>query len=556
MTTGEDRVPSLADELLTLQLSAEPLGATLLGVPGHDDRLADVTEAAEQVTRAAAVDIAARADALVAAGTGDVVTAKVIAQQAGALVDRIDARMPEYTVTDIFVGPAASLLTYLPMIVLPDADRADAFLTRLRAVPEHLEQVADRHRAGVAAGRVPVRRGVDAAIAHLDRYLGTDPAADPLLAQQPAGELDVAAFTEERARIVTEVVRPALAGYRAALVDEIAEHGRPEDRPGLCALPGGDAAYAALSRVHTTTELSPEELHQTGLDVIESLRDEYAELGSRVFGTSDQAEIFHHLTSDPRLRWRDAEEMIEHARAAVERAEEAAPRFFGRLPGQRCRVEPVPAAEAPGAPAAYYMPPSLDGLRSGVYFANTDRAHERDRFLAEATAFHEAVPGHHFQLTIAMELTELPLVRRLADVNAYSEGWGLYTERLAEEMGLYSDDVSRFGMLGLDSMRAGRLVVDTGLHAKGWSRAQAVDYLRANTPLSDLEIGNEVDRYIAYPGQALSYMVGRLEIQRVRAAAEARLGDRFDIRAFHDLVLGGGPLPLTVLAEVVEAWQG
>ncbi len=550
MTTGDETVLALADELLGLQLEAESLGATLLGVPGYEDRLGDPSEDAGQAQRARAVAIAARADALVAAGVGDLVTAKVIAQQARSVVDRVDAREVEYTITDIFVGPAAALLTYLPMVVPDGAAGGQAFLTRLRAVPDYLAAVAERHRAGVAAGRVPVRRLVDSAVAHLDRYLDLDPIADPLLARPVEG------FAAAQAQIVAELVRPAFARYRAVLADEIAQHGRPDDRTGLCALPGGDAAYAALSRIHTTTDKTPEELHQTGLDLIAALREEYAELGSRVFGTTDQAEIFQRLITDPQLRWRDAEELIAHARASIERAEAAAPQWFGTLPGQRCQVEPVPAAEAPGAPAAYYMQPSLDGLRAGVYYANTDRAQERDRFVAEVTAFHEAVPGHHFQLTIAMERTDLPLLRRLADVNAYSEGWGLYSERLAEEMGLYSDDVARIGMLAMDSLRAGRLVVDTGLHAKGWSREQALAYLRENTPLAAVEIENEVDRYTAFPGQALSYMVGRLELQRIRAEAEARLGDRFDIRAFHDLVLGGGPLPLTVLAEVVAAWEG
>jgi uncharacterized protein (DUF885 family) len=217
-------------------------------------------------------------------------------------------------------------------------------------------------------------------------------------------------------------------------------------------------------------------------------------------------------------------------------------------------VEPVPEVDAPSAPAAYYMIPSIDGTRPGIYFANTDKAEQRDRFTAEVIAFHEAVPGHHFQFSIAQELTDLPLLRRVVTVNAYGEGWGLYTERLADEMGLYSSDLYRLGMLAMDSLRAGRLVVDTGLHAKGWSRQQATDYLRDNTPLSDLEIGNETDRYIAYLGQALSYMVGRLEIQRIRARAESTLGAAFDIRSFHDVVLGSGSLPLTVLDGVVSRW--
>jgi len=239
----------------------------------------------------------------------------------------------------------------------------------------------------------------------------------------------------------------------------------------------------------------------------------------------------------------------------VTRAEAAVPQWFGRLASSQCKVEPVPEVDAPSTPAAFYMWPSMDGRRPGIYFANTYRAEERDRFVSEVMAFHEAVPGHHFQIALGQELTHLPLFRRVVTPNAYAEGWGLYSERLADEMGLYTSETDRLGMLAMDSMRAGRLVVDTGMHAKGWSRAQAVAFLRDNTPMSDLEIGNEIDRYIAYPGQALSYMVGRLEIQRMRRDAQERLGEKFDIRAFHDVVLTNGALPLAVLDEVVRAWQ-
>jgi uncharacterized protein (DUF885 family) len=217
-------------------------------------------------------------------------------------------------------------------------------------------------------------------------------------------------------------------------------------------------------------------------------------------------------------------------------------------------LEPVPAADAPGAPAAYYLEPTVDGKRSGTYYANTYQATERFRHTAEVIAFHEAIPGHHFQISTALGLTELPLLRRIVGFTAYVEGWGLYTERLAQEMGLYSDDIALLGMVAMDSLRAGRLVVDTGLHAKGWSRQQAIDYLRENSPLPLLEIESEVDRYIAYPGQALSYMVGRLELQRLRREAAEALGSRFDIRQFHDLVLGVGSLPLNVLDAVVSRW--
>lgn len=549
-------VRELADELLGLQSELDPLNATMLGVPGYDDTLPDPSVEAQQALRARAAHVAERASQVNQAtlGEDDATTVAVVMQQARAVLDKIDARMVEYTVTDNnYVGPAAYLLTLMPVATLSSPTDADAYLDRLRGVPAYLRAVADRHRGGGAAGRIPVRRLVESAVAHLDRHLA-DPAGDPLLAVQPA--FDSQDFAGERARLVRDMVRPALASYRQVLAEELATGARPDSQPGLCWLPGGEEAYAALSRVHTTTDRTPDELHQLGLDVVASLRDEYAEVGSRVFGTTDQGEIFERLGSDPSMRWSNGEELLAHARAAISRAEAELPKWFGILPGQQCQVQPVPAAEAPGAPFAYYFQPSLDGRRPGVYYANTFRAEERDRFLSEVTAFHEAVPGHHLQLTTAIERTDLPLLRRLADINATIEGWALYAERLADEMGLYSDDVARLGMLAMDSMRAGRLVVDTGLHAKGWTRTQAVGYLRENTPLSPLELGQEVDRYIAYAAQALSYMTGRLEIQRIRAEARQRLGSRFDIRSFHDLFLRNAPLPLGVLDEVVARWSG
>ncbi|GAA5191928.1 hypothetical protein GCM10023322_50410 [Rugosimonospora acidiphila] len=548
-----DSAAGLANEMTTAMFEASPLSASLLGLPGYDELLGDPSERAEQELRERMLGLGERADRLTGSTVDDddAVTLAVVAQQARALIDSVDAHTTEYAISGHFSAPAASLLSFLPMITLPDKERAEAFLTRLRAVPDYLSGVLRRHREGLAAGRSPVAHLVRGAIAHLDRYLA-DPAADPLL--RPQAPVDYPSFGPERERLLAEVVRPAFAAYRDALATEFSEVGRPEDRSGLRWLPGGEQMYAALSRAHTSTGRSPEELHRTGLDLIAGLAEEYAEVGSRVFGTTDLATIFERLRGDPALRWRDADELLDAARAAIERAEAAAGAWFGRLPAGRCRVEPVPAADAPAAPPAYYMAPSLDGTRPGVYYANTYRAHERGRQTSEASAFHEAVPGHHFQRAVLMERRDLPLLRQCASVTAYTEGWGLYCERLADEMGLYSGDVDRLGMLTLDSMRAGRLVVDTGLHFKGWSRQQAIDYLTANTPMALLEIATEVDRYISAPGQALSYMVGRLEIQRIRAEATRSLGERFDIRQFHDVVLGGGPLPLSVLDEVVARW--
>ncbi|MQA12042.1 MAG: DUF885 family protein [Pseudonocardiaceae bacterium] len=550
MAAEADDVATLADELQEALFTAEPLGATLLGIPGYDDQLGDPSAEGRRVIRARLDDIRSRARAVEPADD-DRITRDVLIQQAESTIDQIDARLEEYTIAPQFWAPAAGLLYLFPMIQLPSEKHGRDYLARLAGIPDYLAAVLARHREGVAAGRTPVAPLVRAAIEHLDRYLA-EPAADPLAKPKPPEGSD--SFARQRDQLLSELVRPAFAHYRKVLEAEIEPHARTEERPGLCWLPEGESTYPALIRVHTTTERSADELHQTGLDVIAGLAEEFAEIGSRVFGTSDRQQIFHRLRTDPTLRWSDGDELLSSARTAIERAEAEAPKWFGRLPEQRCVVEPVPESEAHGAPPAFYMQPALDGSRPGTYFANTYQAQQRDRYTSEVIAFHEAVPGHHLQLSLAGQLTDLPLFRRIASVNAYSEGWGLYSERLAAEMGLYSGDLDRLGMLAEDSLRAGRLVVDTGLHAKGWTRQQAVDYLLENTPTAPVEIESEVDRYISYPAQALAYMVGRLEIQRIRADAERRLADAFDIRAFHDIVLGNGPLPMTVLSDVVGGW--
>ncbi len=549
-------IAQLADELIDVLFDVAPLEASLLGFRDREDKLTDYSEAGEAAADARLADVAARAEAVDPAGLDDAgrTTRAVILQQVETERDLLAVRGVEYTVTDSFFAPAPATLSFLPMTGITEPAHADGYLARLAGLPALLDAIAVRHRAGIAAGRLPVRRLAEATVEHFTRYLAS-PADDPLRRPEPAAGsgTDAAAFRTDRDRLLAEVVHPAVGRYRDAVADVVA-HGRPDDRAGLCWLLGGDEFYAKATKVHTTTTRTPDELHQTGLDVLAGLTEEYAAAGERAFGTGELSEILQRLRTDPAMRWRDADELLRAARSAIRRAEQVAPQWFGRLPSQSCIVEAVPAAEAPGAPGAYYMQPAMDGSRPGTYYANTHDAEKRDRYSAESVAFHEGVPGHHFQLTIAQELTDLPLLRRLASITAFDEGWGLYAERLADEMGLYSDDIARLGMLSEDSMRACRLVVDTGLHAKGWSRQTAVDFMVANTATSRVEIETEVDRYISAPGQALAYMVGRLEIQRIRAAAAATLGDRFDLRAFHDVVLGNGPLPMSVLDDVVGAW--
>ncbi|GAB2749904.1 DUF885 domain-containing protein [Amycolatopsis magusensis] len=543
-------VDELAQEFLDLHFEHQPMLPLMLGLGIPDRQLPDFGAEAQAGYRARYLELGRRAREASPQSPEEETTRLALIDFAQSEVDLLDARVTDFSVSDMQVGPAQHLLLFLPVPSVADEASARAHLDRLREVPAYLAAAIVRHQAGLADGLRAPEFLVDAGIASLNRYLNA-PEDDPLR-RTPGVELD--GYAEEQDRLLTEVVRPALERYRDFLVRELKPGARGADQPGICWQPEGKARYAALARVYTTTDRTPEELHATGLEMIEKLAGECRELGARVFGTDDLPEIFRRLREDPELRWRDGEELLEGARAAIRRAGAVAPQWFGRVPEQVCEVTSIPEAEAEGGTIAYYIEPSLDGSRPGVYYANTHRAEERPRYTSEAIAFHEAIPGHHFQLCTALNLTELPLVRRVMSVDAYLEGWGLYTERLADEMGLYSDDLSRFGMLTQDSMRAGRLVVDTGMHALGWSRQQAVDFLVEHTPMARLEIELEIDRYAGCPGQALAYMVGRLEIQRMRAEAEAALGDRFDIRAFHDVVLGAGIVPLPVLDHVVRTW--
>ena len=547
----------LADEVLVADNAQHPLLATLDGFRDHDDRLSDHSEAGDAAAVATWNDILARTRALdpAALSAGDRVTCAVIRTHAQAAVDRLEARGVEFTVTAYQVAPAAGLLVAMPMIGITDPAHAAAYLTRLRGIPAMLHTVADRHRAGVAAGRLPVRRLVEAAIEHLDRHLaGRD--TKPLRRPHPPADsaVDSAAFAADRDRLIDDVVRPAFATYRTVLAEEIAPHGRPDEHAGLCRLPGGEEIYEHMVRAYTTVARSAEELHRTGLELIERLAGEYRAIGGRLFGPIEVPELFRRMREDPALRWRDGDEILNTARAAVARAEAAAPQWFGRLPLGRCTVRAVPDDDAPDAPTGNYLRAALDGSRAAIYFANTHKPRERDRYTGEAIAFHEVVPGHHLQVGLAQELPDLPPMRRVIPIDAFAEGWGLYAERLADEMGLYSDDLARLGMLACDSTRAARLVADTGIHALGWSRQRAVDFFRTHTPMPPVDIEREINRYIADPGQALAYMVGRLEIERIRRRAQAALGERFDIRAFHDTVLANGEIPLDALADVVDGW--
>ncbi|MCO4745844.1 MAG: DUF885 domain-containing protein [Proteobacteria bacterium] len=451
-------------------------------------------------------------------------------------------------------------LNYLPEIQpLENIHDAEVLMQRWNAIPGSIEQSIEALKRGAADGWYANAESTERVIAQIEGELAKPTAEwvlySPALAKVEAfSDEDAASFAEDLMGSVDEGIRPALQAYVDFLKAEILPNARPNDASGLSTLPDGATCYAALVRNFTTLDVSAEDRHTVGLAQLESIHDEFREIGGRVYEIDDLAAIFEKLRTDESLYFETSEQVQAKADEALDRATEAMDGAFGILPQAECIVRPVPDYEAPYTTIAYYRRPNPDGSKPGEYFVNTYAPDTRPRHEAEVLAFHEAIPGHHLQIAISQELPGLPMFRKHMGQTAFVEGWGLYSERLADEMGLYSGDVDRLGMLSFDAWRAARLVVDTGIHHKGWSREQAIAFLEENTPLAKNNIDNEVDRYITMPGQALAYKTGQLEILDMRAKAEAALGESFALADFHDVVLGSGAVTLPVLRANVEAW--
>ncbi len=551
-----DPAPALArlsDDYFRCWLTADPFTATEFGVPGYDAEVPDPGRAAEQAHLAELERIATEAAALDprALDPQERVTRSMLERLAADRRAELAARLAEVAVTATTVGVQTRVFAVVPRAPVTDAGRARDYLERCRKLGGYLDGVLARHRRARDEGRFPTARGVRQTVAQLDAYLASDLAGDPLLRPAPPAGVDPDAWRAELAGIVETEVRPAMRRYRTALADELLAVGRGDDHVGVCNLEGGAEGYAAAVRAHTTTDLAPEAIHQTGLDLLAGLRAELADLGGRVLGTGSVPEVLRRLRDDASLRFSSADEILAAARGALRRAEEAVPDAFRHYDVAPCVVEAIDPVEARDSVLGYYLPSSADGARPGTYEVNTYAPSTRARFEYDALTFHESVPGHHLQFALAQRLRGIPDFRRFAYVTSYCEGWALYCERLCDELGLYRGGLERLGMVSFDAWRASRLVVDTGMHQLGWSRDRAVAFLRDNTALSASNIANETDRYIAWPGQATAYMVGRLRIRSLRERSRDRLGPRFDLRAFHDAVLSSGPVPLDTLDELV-----
>ncbi|MBK7645528.1 MAG: DUF885 domain-containing protein [Planctomycetes bacterium] len=447
-------------------------------------------------------------------------------------------------------GPQNEFLTLGPDQPARSPAQQSAALERWHAMPRYIDQCCTNLRRGLAHGRVASAKAVADTLAQLETLLATPPGQSPLV----AAAKDDAPFRARLEALVAGAIYPAFARYRDCIRDEIAPRARDDRHPGVCNVEGGAAYYRLCILRETSLDLAPSEIHAYGMAEVARIREEIGELGQRLYGTRALPEIRARLEADPAQHFTSAEAILGKARATLARAVAAQPRLFGQQPRAACEVWPIPEHEAPFSTLAYYRPGAQDGSRGGRYYVNTYAPSTRLAFEAEALCFHESVPGHHLQITLAQENQALPLVRRQFAQNAFVEGWALYCERLADEQQLYSGESDRLGMLSYDAWRASRLVVDTGLHAFGWSRGQALRFLEENTLLAPNNVENEVDRYIAWPGQALGYKLGQREILRLREEARAKLGRRFRLADFHDRLLESGGVSLAVLGERIRAW--
>lgn len=547
-------VTALADRYIATYFEAFPEAATFAGVAdAPHDRLSDISPEAIGRWRATEDDISAALQRIdqsgIAEGSAEAVTYGFLREVVRNSRDFRTCEMELWNVSPTYTGWPALMggLGNLQPVDTPEQQKAA--LARFGQLPRYLDQEIANLRRGQRDGYSAPRGNVEAVIRQVDA-LATQPFADsPFVAMGVRGGDDFRARVEALER---EQLRPAIAAYRDFLRDVYLPGARGEI--AVAANPRGADCYRAAVRYHSTVEIEPTEVHRIGLEQMVLIRAQMTEIAGRSFDTDDVARVLEQLRSDPRYVIGGRDEMMQVARDAVRRAREALPRAFGRLPRAEVVVEAVPAFAEEGAPFAYYNPPAEDGSRPGIYYINLRGAEGAPRAGVESTAFHEADPGHHTQASIAQERTDLHPLGRYVYLSGFGEGWALYAERVAEELGLFTSDVDRMGLLSNEALRAARLVVDSGMHALGWSRDQAIDYMLANTAESRGNVTAEVDRYIAVPGQATAYMLGNLEIRRLREMSQARLGDDFDVREFHDRVLEDGAVPLMMLRQKIERW--
>ncbi|MDQ3106834.1 MAG: DUF885 domain-containing protein [Actinomycetota bacterium] len=549
--TRPERLQRVFEQYWNESMAESPESATFVGFPGFDDRWTDASPAAVERRNGRASELLDELEAFGDDGLDEVdrVSRDLLATDLRQVVE--GARFhQEWQSIDQLQGVQQDPAMVIEAQPASTSEERDRIIERLRRLPLLVDQTIENLRLGMAAGGTPPQVCLRDVPGQVGNQLVADPFDSPLLV--PLADIDDDDVRAAAAAAYRDGVAPAYERLRSFLVDEYQPAAR---RTISCSdLPDGEERYAHLVRLHTTTDLSPREIHDIGLDEVARIRAEMALVATEA-GATDLDAYAQHLRTSPDEHHQTAEALLEGYREIGRRIDAHLPDLFGRLPRIPYEIVAVPAYAEKSQTAAYYLPPTPDGSRAGQFFANTYDLPSRFKWEAEALTLHEAVPGHHLQIALALELDELPTFRRNAWYTAYGEGWGLYAESLGREVGCYQEPASRFGALVAEIWRAARLVLDTGLHALGWSREQAITYFEDATGRpGDHDIVVEVDRYIVWPGQALGYKIGELKIKELRARATAALGAGFDLRDFHDEVLRHGCLPLQLLERQVDTW--
>ena len=554
MTDPRSTVDDLAHRFWEGILELNPTTATFYGDERYADRLEDPSPVGRAKTRDLMSRTATEAAAIPIEGlsTEERITRDMLQVIGELAIEEDDQGLYQLRVVDQMSGPQQLLPQLTAFQPVDTPARLEAFIGRLHAYPAFMAANADILREALGTGLTAPAIVTGRVIAQLERMLAI-PIDGAIIPGSVQGASDA---DRERIRsIVRDVVYPADAAFLEMLRGEYRHASREE--PGIWSAPNGDAIYRTAIRSWTTLEMDPEEIHRIGLEALAAIDDERREIaGTAGFG-DDMTAYRASLDSMPANTPGTKAELVERAREDIDRAMAAAPAYFGVLPKAGLEVRPVEEYKEKDAPFAYYYPPAADASRDGIYYANGYDLPSRKYSKLASTTYHEAAPGHHFQIALEMENPNLNTFRRLGARmvgGAYVEGWGLYSERLADEMGLYRSEAERFGMLDGQAWRAARLVVDTGLHALRWQRQRSIDFLRDDAGLSETDAVIETDRYICWPGQALTYMLGQRQIQALRRELTARDGSRFDLRGFHDQVLGHGSLPLATLARELPTW--
>jgi len=552
-----DDFQALLDEAWEWQLVQSPVFASSLGDRRFNDRWADLSIEAIEARHQQRQTFLDRLRAIDSSGlsASDQMNYDLFRRE---LHNGIDGHQyKNYLMPINQRGGVQSLESTAERLRMQTVKDYEDWLARMAAVPEVIEQTMALQEQGRKSGYMPPKILMGRIPDQLAQQTVENPEDSPFFLAfesmpDTMDEEDKSRLQESAREIIDESIVPAYRDFSRYFTDTYLPASR--DSIGASELPNGEAFYEYRTQLYTTTQMTPDEIHRLGLNEVKRIRDEMQLLIDELEFDGDFADFLHFLRSDPQFYYQDADDLYEAYLATCKRIDPELVKLFGKLPRMPYGLRPIPDNIAPDTTTAYYNGPAADGSRAGYYYVNLYKPEVRPKYEIEVLSVHEAMPGHHLQIALAQELEDVPDFRRYSGFTAFIEGWGLYSESLGYELGLYKDPYSRFGALTYEMWRAVRLVVDTGMHYKGWTRQQAIDFFKDNAAKTELDIINEIDRYIGWPGQALAYKIGQLKILGLRRQAEQALGDDFDIRAFHDELLGAGAIPLEVLEIRMNRW--